>query len=52
MTIAEINELLGRMAERLDIEAMGLKVLQEDLDRIGKSLERTAELLKKEMDSE
>lgn len=52
MTTAEINELLGRMAERLDIEAMGLKVIQEDLDRIGKSIERTAALIKKEMETE
>ena len=47
----EINELMARLINRLEIESMGLDVIREDIDRINKSLERTAELIKKEMET-
>lgn len=51
-TFAELNELMGRLAERLEIETMGLKVIREEIENISKSIERTAELIKKEMETE
>lgn len=52
LTYAQLNELIGRLSERLDIEAMGLAVIKDELTRISKSIENTAALIKKEMETE
>jgi hypothetical protein len=48
----QLMELMGRLSERLDIEAMGLAVIKDELTRISKSIENTASLIKKEMETE
>lgn len=46
MTYQELTETLDRIAERLEIEAMGLKVINEELTRINASIDRIAKLTK------
>ena len=52
MNYGQIMELMGRLSERLEIESMGLAVIRDEITRISKSIERTAEIIKKEMETE
>jgi hypothetical protein len=47
----QLMELMGRLSERLEIETMGLAVIRDEITRISKSIERTAEQIKKEMET-
>lgn len=48
----QLMELMGRLSERLEIETMGLAVIRDEITRISQSIERTAALIKKEMETE
>jgi hypothetical protein len=52
MNYGQIMELMGRLSERLEIETMGLAVIRDEITRISQSIERTAALIKKEMETE
>jgi hypothetical protein len=52
LTYGELMELMGRLSERLEIETMGLAVIRDEITRISQSIERTAALIKKEMETE
>jgi hypothetical protein len=47
----QLMELMGRLSERLEIETMGLAVIRDEITRISKSIERTAEQIKKGMET-